>query len=89
MSLFVTFLYGALGSASIEVISWVQACEKLPHQLPSRYKVWTFWLSRIVLAVLAGSLAVAYSIQTPLLAWNIGASAPLLCRMLTRGIQQQ
>jgi hypothetical protein len=52
-----------------------------------RYKTWTFWLSRAVLAVLAGSLAVAYDIKTPLLALNVGASAPLLYRVLTRGIR--
>lgn len=88
MGLIVTFLYGALGSAAVEVIAWIHACDRLPQQLPRRYKQWTFWFSRIILACLAGGLAVAYNIQAPVLAINVGASAPLLYRMLAKGLHQ-
>jgi hypothetical protein len=53
---------------------------------PERYTMAGFW---IFLAVIAGGLAVAYEINKPRIAINIGAKAPLLYRALARGIRDQ
>jgi hypothetical protein len=37
---------------------------------------------RFVMAVIAGGLAVAYNVQTVILAVNVGASAPLILQAL-------
>ena len=80
------FTYAAAGSVAVEVIAWARAYDELPHEMPARYRMWTFWFSRLTLAILAGLLALAYEINKPLLAINVGASAPLLYRALARGL---
>ena len=39
-----------------------------------------------MLAIIAGGLAVAYEITTPLLAINVGAATPLILQALGRGL---
>ena len=76
------------GSLAVEVITYIQAYEGNPQRLPQRYTKKGYWVARVLLAMMAGVLAVAYEINKPLLAINIGASAPLLYRALARGIRQ-
>jgi hypothetical protein len=83
-----TFLCGMGGSLSIELVSLVEAYQVEPFRLPERYKKLGFYVVRILFAVVAGGLAVAYEIDKPLLAINVGVSAPLLLQTLARGLQQ-
>jgi len=83
-----TFLCGLGGSVAVELITLLREYEREPMSLPKRYKLVGFYMVRSCLAVAAGLLAVAYGVyDSPILAINIGASAPLIIQALTRGIQ--
>lgn len=73
----VTFLYGVLGSAAVEVIKLVGYYER-GSALPLRYRRWGFWGVRILLALMGGALAVAYGVTSELVAVHIGASTPAI-----------
>ena len=52
---------------------------------PDRYKHFGFWLVRFLIAGFGGGLAVAYKVQNPIAALQIGASAPLIYKALAKG----
>lgn len=90
MSIGVTFLCGFLGSLAIEIAALhqvYQAWTSSTTNLPARYKKVGFWITRLCLALSAGGLAVAYGIDKPILAINIGASAPIILNALGQGFQ--
>jgi len=81
-----TFLEGAFGSTLIEVLTIYEYYAK-EAALPARYSKVGFWMVRLVITAGAGFLACAYGVkENPLLAVNVGASAPLLMRALARGL---
>lgn len=82
-----TFLCGMGGSIAIELVALYEAYQTEPFRLPERYSKFWFYVIRILLAMAAGGLAVAYEIDEPLLAVNVGVSAPLLLQTLARGLQ--
>ncbi len=75
------------GSLAVEIVNLYQLYQIEPFILPPRYRSGLFWLVRIVLSLIGGGLALAYKIDQPLLAANIGASAPLIVRAFTEGIR--
>jgi hypothetical protein len=78
------FLWGFGGSCAIEIYTLYQAFITEP-QLPQRYKSLGFWIVRFLLAVVAGGLVIAHDVkEKPLLALNIGISAPLILQALAR-----
>ena|ERR1017187_4525166 len=83
----VIFTCGFLGSLGVELVSLLQVFHTEPITMPERYRRPLFWLLRFILALAGGGLAVAYEIEKPLLAINIGASAPLILQALAQGIQ--
>lgn len=79
------FLWGLFGSIAIEIVAIIQYYNT-GRPFPKRYKQPLFYIVRILLAASGGLLAVAYGIDKPLLAINIGASAPLILKgFSTRG----
>lgn len=80
-----TFLYGFGGSVAVEVVLLYQLMQA-DSALPARYKKPLFWIVRVLLAVIGGALAIAYQIDKPLLAANIGAAAPLIVKAFAEGI---
>lgn len=90
MTLTTTFLCGFAGSVAIEIAALhqvYQSWNQETKELPARYKKIGFWITRFLLAVCAGGLAVAYEIDKPILAINIGASAPLILGALGQGFK--
>lgn len=71
------FMWGAIGSAAIEVVTINREYRK-HNKLPGYYKKWSFWLLRFIIVILSGFLVVAYKIKTIILAVQIGASTPLI-----------
>jgi hypothetical protein len=53
-------------------------------RLPARYYSPLFWIIRFFLACAGGGLAVAYKIENPVAAVQIGASAPLIIKALAK-----
>jgi hypothetical protein len=47
-----------------------------------------FWITRFVLALVAGAIAVAYEIDQRILAFNIGAATPLIVTFMAKGLRQ-
>ena len=77
-----TFLFGASGSAVVEVFLVVRAFEK--GRIPARYFKVGYWAFRIGLVAGSGLLALAYGVQSDILAFHIGATAPALLQSLIR-----
>jgi len=84
---FETFLWGFAGSVAVEVITLLGFYHSSPVRIPDRYRRLGFWITRLVLAALAGALAVGYGIEQGVLAFNIGASTPLIISSLARGFR--
>jgi hypothetical protein len=87
MSPLETFLWGFSGSVAVEVVAILSFYSSNPVKLPGRYRKVGFWVTRFVLACLAGMLAVGYRIDQRILAINIGAATPLILTSLARGFR--
>jgi hypothetical protein len=81
-------LWGFLGSAAVELMNLFGYYTTLRGRLPSRYRKVGFWITRTVLALMAGALAVAYEIDQRILAFNIGAATPLIITFMAKGLRQ-
>jgi hypothetical protein len=81
------FLLGFLGSVSVELVTCFHLYQsELPF--PSRYRKKGFWAIRILIAVAAGGLVLAYGIKdNAILAINVGASAPAILLTLAEGVK--
>ena len=82
-----TFWWGFGGSVAVEVITLLAFYQSSPVRIPDRYRRIGFWITRLILAALAGALAVGYGIEQRVLAFNIGASTPLIISSLARGFR--
>jgi hypothetical protein len=81
-------IWGFLGSTAVELMSLLGYYTSRRGLLPHRYRRAGFWVTRFVLALVAGALALAYDIQQRILAFNIGASTPLILTFIARGLRQ-
>lgn len=73
------FLLGCAGSIAVEVITIYRIYQGNPEKLPSRFRRGGYWVTRVLLVLVAGGLAWVYrGIDNPILAIHIGASAPLI-----------
>lgn len=84
------FLWGVMGSLGVDIITVANYFNR-GRPFPKRYRRALFYFTRALVAVLGGSLAIAYSIpesvvNRALLAINIGASTPLIIQQFTRGL---
>jgi len=85
MSLLGTFIWGFAGSVAVEVVAFLSYYYSNPVELPERYAKPGFWAARLMLAILAGTIAVGYEIDQKILAFNIGAATPLIITSLAKG----
>ncbi len=83
-----TFLWGFLGSTAVELMNLFGFYSSRGGRLPSRYRKVGFWVTRFVLALVAGALAVGYDIDQRILAFNIGAATPLIITFMAKGLRQ-
>jgi hypothetical protein len=76
------FLFGIIGGALAEVLKWWQLRET-PNP-PAYLKSVFYWVITAIMVLVGGVLAVAYNVEAskPLLAINIGVSAPLILKGL-------
>jgi hypothetical protein len=79
------FLWGFVGSLAVEIVK-IHCYLGASRRLPLRYSKPTFWIARLLLAMTAGGLAVAYDIKTPVLALHVGAATPLIVQALAQNL---
>ena len=79
------FFWGLVGSLAVEIVKihWLYGTAR---RLPLRYRDPVYWIARTLLALTGGGLAVAYRIETPVLALHLGAATPLIVRALAQNI---
>jgi hypothetical protein len=74
--------YGVLGGIFAELLGWFQLRKQAPESLPQFLKSWFYWGITLGMILAGGILVVIYLASAiplkPILAVNIGASAPLL-----------
>jgi hypothetical protein len=80
------FFWGFMGSIFVD-IGAMEEERRLNGTIPERYRDPHYLLTRLLVALSAGAIAVAQEARQPLAALQIGASAPLILRGLARGIQ--
>lgn len=79
------FLWGFAGSMAVEIIVLHESWDGSDH-VPTKYKKLQFWFVRFLVACVGGGLAYAYGIEAnPLLAANVGASAPVIIHKFKNG----
>jgi hypothetical protein len=76
------FLWGVLGSFAVEVGTLYQIFLSSQLVVPPRYKMVSFWIIRVCLALVAGTLPVAFGITLPAQALAIGVAAPFIIHKL-------
>jgi hypothetical protein len=77
----VAFLWGAAGGVIAEGFKWFQLRDSA--NLPAYRASPFYWGVTLVMILIGGVLAIAYNASTnPILAINIGISAPLIIKML-------
>ena len=77
------WLAGLLGGCASEVLKWFRIREELHKGLPDYAKSWSCWIVTTVMAAMGGLLVFRYQASedvnpSPILAFNFGASAPLI-----------
>lgn len=76
----IVFGYGVLGGGLAELLKWYQLRESTstPPYLGSA----KYWVLTVLMALAGGLLAAVQNVSNPLLAINIGISAPLILKAL-------
>jgi len=74
------FGYGVLGGALAELLKWYQLRES-PNTPPYLGSA-KYWVLTVLMALAGGLLAAVQNVSNPLLAINIGISAPLILKAL-------
>jgi hypothetical protein len=81
-------LIGFGGGIAAELVQWYQIRFTLHKQLPDWSKSWLYWVLTFCMALAGGVLVFIYAKSgtslTPILALNVGASAPLLLGKLAQ-----
>ncbi len=87
--LFELVCIGCFGSIAIEVVTLINHI--ISNKIPSFYKSKLYWCLRILLVITAGGLVYVYVrsgiMINPIIALNIGASAPLLIEKFSKESQ--
>jgi hypothetical protein len=82
-----TILCGLAGGFLVELNVWWKLRYTPPEKLPQFYKYPHYWVTTIAMIAAGGGLALVYVLSgisvSPLLAVNVGASAPLIIGNLT------
>jgi len=78
------FFWGAGGSLALEIVAlYGKMKAETADGVPLYYKSLWFWGVRLILAGIAGALAMAEGATKALIAVNIGASAPAILQLLS------
>ena len=83
---------GFAGGMASELLDWFRIRKELHLGVPGWAKSWLYWAITVAMAGVGGLLVFMYRTSgievSPILAFNIGASAPLILRSLTSQVPQ-
>jgi hypothetical protein len=85
------FLWGLIGSVGFEIVranTSIWNSQRKSRLIPRIYSNPVFWCFRLLLALVAGAVAVAQGAETRILALEIGIAAPLLIEAFSRSKSQ-
>ena len=79
--------FGLCGGLAAEVLKWFRIREELHRGIPDYAKKWPFWPATLSMIGIGGLLVYAHHASSevqlnPILAVNVGASAPLILSAL-------
>jgi hypothetical protein len=81
------FFWGLLGGRLGELLNWFNIRHQLHRGVPDWSNSWLYWTITILMAAAGGVLVFAYlktgATLNPLIAINLGISAPLLLKTLS------
>ena len=81
-------LIGVAGGFAAELVQWFGLRYTLHRELPNWSRSWLYWIITVLMSIAGGGLVYLYLISgtkfTPILAFNVGASAPLLFAKLVQ-----
>lgn len=72
----VCFLFGMAGNVGLEIVRLLTCAQCGRYH--AKYKDWRFWLLRVLFVLIAGIMALAYSmagVSSPFVAFHAGAAA--------------
>ncbi len=79
-------LLGFVGGCAVEALEWFRIRKELYKGVPDWSKNFLYWVVTLVMAGLGGLLVFIYQASgvevSPIVAFNIGASAPLILQSL-------
>lgn len=79
---------GLLGGLAAEALQWYKIRHRL--KVPAYAAKLLYWITTVVMVLLGGGLAVAYAASglplTPLLAINVGVTAPLMFATASKNV---
>jgi hypothetical protein len=82
VGLFEGFVYGVVGGILSELLGWFRLRQQAPSEFPIWLKSPFYWVLTVLMILAGGALVVIYlrsSIDLkPIVAVNLGASAPLI-----------
>lgn len=79
-------LLGLAGGAAAEILQWFRLRKELHRGVPDWARHWLYWIITFVMVGFGGLLVFIYQASnveiSPIIAFNIGASAPLILETL-------
>lgn len=78
MTVWETFLWGAFGSIALEVITFWRAVRRNRYIFSFEQRQIGYYVVRLVVAIIAGGVAVGVGAQSKLLAIHVGVAMPLI-----------
>ena len=85
-------LLGLAGGAAAEILQWFRIRKELHRGVPDWAQHWLYWIITVVMVGFGGLLVFIYQASnveiSPIIAFNIGASAPLIIETLISQVPQ-
>lgn len=85
MEIWEQFLWGFGASLFVELLA-IHHDFSVEPSLSPKYAMPLYWCNRVLIAAGAGFVPVAYGVDSPMLAMQLGASAPLILEAMQRGV---
>ena len=81
--------WGFAGGCAAELLQWFRIRKELYRGIPDWAKSWWYWIVTIGMVGMGTLLVSMYGIESnPILAFNVGASAPLILKSLVEQVPQ-